>query len=142
MEIRPLEKHFWEGEIPVQNLYTAGIAGEKFLCALQERGELLATFCQKCNITYLPPHLYCQQCFDELTNWHTVGNWATVYSYTIEGDQIYALLDFPNVTTKFLHKLGGLKKEEVKIGMKVEAVFKEPQSRTGSILDILYFKRV
>lgn len=139
--MKPLEKHYWEGEIPVQNLYTAGIAGEKFARALQERGELLATSCQKCNVTYLPPHLYCQQCFDELTNWHTVPNEATVYSYTIENGEIFALLDFPNVTTKLLHKLGGLKPGEVKIGMKVEAVFKEPQARTGSILDILYFKK-
>ncbi len=40
----------------------------------------------------------------------------------------------------FLHMLGEVKPDDVKIGMKVEAVWKPVGERTGSILDIAYFR--
>ena len=39
-----------------------------------------------------------------------------------------------------VHYLGGVKPEEVYIGMSVEAVFKPKKQRKGSILDIKYFR--
>ena len=39
-----------------------------------------------------------------------------------------------------IHRLGGVDPEDIEIGMLVEAVFKEPDDREGSILDIVYFK--
>jgi len=39
-----------------------------------------------------------------------------------------------------VHKLGEINPEKVKIGMKVEAVFKSKEKREGSINDIRYFK--
>ena len=40
----------------------------------------------------------------------------------------------------FLHYLGEVKPDEIRIGMKVKAVWKPPEERTGSILDIRYFR--
>jgi uncharacterized OB-fold protein len=40
----------------------------------------------------------------------------------------------------FLHKLGELDPADASIGMAVEAVFLPAQERTGSILDIAYFR--
>jgi hypothetical protein len=40
----------------------------------------------------------------------------------------------------FLHTLGEVEPGEVTIGMKVEAVWKPVGERTGSILDIEYFR--
>jgi hypothetical protein len=39
----------------------------------------------------------------------------------------------------FLHLIGGVKPEEVRIDMHVKAVWLEPSQRTGSITDIKYF---
>jgi uncharacterized OB-fold protein len=39
-----------------------------------------------------------------------------------------------------LHTLGEVEPDEVTIGMKVEAVWKRVGERTGSILDIAYFR--
>ncbi|MGZ8626656.1 MAG: hypothetical protein ACXWXK_08305, partial [Actinomycetota bacterium] len=39
-----------------------------------------------------------------------------------------------------LHKLGEVAAEDVRIGMAVEAVWLAPGERTGSILDIAYFR--
>jgi uncharacterized OB-fold protein len=40
----------------------------------------------------------------------------------------------------FLHKLGEVDPAAATIGMAVEAVFLPPEERTGSILDIAYFR--
>ena len=40
----------------------------------------------------------------------------------------------------FLHTLGEIEPDEISIGMKVEAVWKPVSERTGSILDIAYFR--
>jgi hypothetical protein len=42
----------------------------------------------------------------------------------------------------FLHLLGEVKPEEVKLGMRVKAVWVDPAQRKGSITDIKYFKPV
>jgi uncharacterized OB-fold protein len=41
-----------------------------------------------------------------------------------------------------MHVLGEVDAEDVKIGMKVKAVWKKPDEREGAITDILYFKPV
>ena len=40
----------------------------------------------------------------------------------------------------FLHLLDEVKPEDVKVGMKVQAVWKPAEEREGSITDIKYFK--
>jgi uncharacterized OB-fold protein len=40
----------------------------------------------------------------------------------------------------FLHKLGGVAPDDVRIGMRVEAVWRPMEDRDGSILDIAYFR--
>jgi uncharacterized OB-fold protein len=39
-----------------------------------------------------------------------------------------------------LHMLSEIDPEDIKVGLKVKAVWKKPEERTGSITDILYFK--
>ena len=40
----------------------------------------------------------------------------------------------------FLHMLGEVSPDDVRIGMPVEAVWRPPEERTGSILDIAFFR--
>jgi uncharacterized OB-fold protein len=40
----------------------------------------------------------------------------------------------------FLHTLGEVEPDEIRIAMRVEAVWKPVSERTGSILDIAYFR--
>ena len=41
-----------------------------------------------------------------------------------------------------MHMLGEVDPKDLKIGMKVKAVWKKAEERTGAITDILYFKPV
>ncbi len=142
----------WYDNMPVESVYTVGIAGERFLRAIKDQGAIMGTVCPTCNLTYLPPMMYCERCFAELEEWVEVGTKGTVYSYTILGvsleeepleePQILALIRMEGVHGGLVQRLGEVKPEDVEIGMAVEAVFKPQKQREGSILDIEYFKPV
>ena len=72
----------WRGAIPVNYVYTTGRAGEAFFKALGE-GQLLATECRACRVTYLPPRIYCERCFARLEDGYTkVPAQGTVHTFT------------------------------------------------------------
>lgn len=140
----------WEGEIPVHYLYTYGLAGEKFFREIKDRGVFVATRCDACNVTYLPPRIYCERCFAELNFYHDVGKKGSVETFTIcheaadgsrlEEPQVIAYIRIAGTDGGIIHKIANVREGDIKIGMNVEAVFAEPSKRTGSITDILYFR--
>ncbi len=137
-------------ELPLWYLYTAGIAGERFFREIKDNGKLFATKCPKCNLVYLPPSLFCERCFSQMEDWLAVKNQGTVHTYTIsyidldgaklDKPVILAFVQFDGIHGGLVHFLDEIKPEKVKIGIPVEAVFKPKAERTGSILDIKYFK--
>jgi len=139
----------WKGEIPVEFLYTAGVAGERFFSELRKRGELMGTRCPSCRVVYMPPRIYCEQCFTKLEEWVEVKNKGKVFSHTVlrrdrkgcslEKPIIVAAVTFEGVRGCLVHRLEGIDPDKVKPGLDVEVVFKEPGERTGSILDIKGF---
>jgi uncharacterized OB-fold protein len=51
---------------------------------------------------------------------------------------VYGVIQLDGADTGFVHMLGEVDSEQLRIGMRVQAVFKE--KREASILDIKYFK--
>jgi hypothetical protein len=51
---------------------------------------------------------------------------------------IYGIIQLDGAGTGFVHMLGEVKSEELRVGMRVKAVFRE--ERKASILDIKYFR--
>lgn len=145
------EPRAWAGDIPVTNLYTAGIAGERFLREIQEKGRLVGTRCTTCNLVYLPARLYCERCFARLDqNWMEVPRTGRVHTWTVaridlDGKPLkeptpVAMVTFEGVHGGILHKLIGVAPEAIKAGMVVEPVFVDRKKRKGSILDIAGFR--
>jgi uncharacterized OB-fold protein len=140
----------WFGNIPIESLYTVGIAGEQFFREIKDRARLVGTYCSDCDITYVPPRLYCERCFAQLDDWVEVGTHGWVYTYTLlhtaldgsrlEEPEIVAFVQLDGADGGLIHRLGEVDPDQVEIGMQVEAVFKEKAERTGSILDIEYFR--
>jgi uncharacterized protein len=138
-----------EGRIPLRHRYTPGVAGEAFFRALKERGELVASPCESCGITYCPARLFCERCFaGPLEADMTVGPGGTVESFTVgqvgvEGEPldqpvVLGLVRLDGADTVLVHRL--LDAEEVSIGDRVEAVLEPEGERTGSILDVRGFQ--
>ncbi len=145
----PRKMKHWMGHMETDYEYTLGIAGERFLAEIKENARIMGAECTRCGLTYVPPRMFCERCFEELTNWVEMGGRGSVHSYTIahidvdnsrlEEPIIWAMIEIDGAHGGFVHKLGKVKPEEVRIGMRVEAVFKDKKERTGSIRDIKYF---
>jgi uncharacterized OB-fold protein len=68
---------------------------------------------------------------------YTVVNETSICLPT-EPPLVYGIVQLDGADNGFVHLLGGVETEQLRIGMRVEAVFKE--ERKGSILDIKYFR--
>jgi uncharacterized OB-fold protein len=140
----------WQGDLPVMNRYTYGLAGEKFFRSIKDEGRILGTHCHNCDHTYVPAAAFCERCLGKLDDWVEVGKIGEVITFTFlyvnydgspkDKPEIIAFVRFGD--GGLIHRLGEIEPDRVNIGMKVEAVFKPKSKRTGSILDINYFKPV
>ncbi len=145
-----IECSSYPGQIPVNYVYTMGIAGEEFFKTIKDKGYFIASVCSECGKKYIPAQIYCDNCFAECNKYEEVNSVGELYSYTecfynYKGEKynephIIGLIKFEGYEGGIIHRLN-IKKDDLKIGMKVEAVFKSQKQRTGSIEDILYFKK-
>lgn len=140
---------FWEGAIPVNYVYTYGLAGEVFFRAVKDKGTFLATYCEECDIWFVPPKVYCDHCFKKLDKYFDVGTVGYVESFTVsfknmDGSdkpipRILAAIRIGGTSGGLIHYLEGIDPDDVGLGMPVEAIFKPKAKRTGSIDDIIGF---
>lgn len=139
----------WPGEMPVSHLYTVGLAGERFLREIKEHGRFLATRCQECSYTYMPPSLFCPRCFRRLGDWQEVGPEGVVRAHTrvhidldgrrLDEPQTIALIQLDGADGLLVHRIDEAP-AGIENGQRVRPVFKEPGEREGSITDIRYFR--
>jgi acetyl-CoA C-acetyltransferase len=136
-----------DGRIPIQHRYTAGVANKVFFEALRDRGVFLGSRCDSCRITYVPPRMFCERCFGELSADVECGPAGTLESFTIghvdvngdplERPQPLGLVRLDGADTVLMHRVIE-NDERLEIGSRVEAVLSA--ERTGSILDLEGFR--
>jgi uncharacterized protein len=144
----PQSPSAWMGELPVTNRYTYGLAGEKFFRTLKDEGRILGTYCPNCDHTYVPAAIFCERCLAKLEQWVDVGTVGDIVTFTLlHVDLDGSRLQKPEIVAfirlgdgGLVHVLGEIEPDQVEIGLMVEAVLKPKSKRTGSILDIRYFK--
>jgi uncharacterized OB-fold protein len=130
--------------------WDAGEAMGAFLDALREE-RILATTCVSCGRTLVPPRKFCERCFRPTDGWTEVPQTGTVETFSIvhvtwdmrplDEPQIPAVIRLDGTSEGgFLHLLGEIAPDDVRAGIQVEAVWKPPSERAGSILDIRYFR--
>ncbi len=108
-----------EGKMALPYTYFAGRVGSKFITTIRDQKKIMGVKCPTCNLVYLPPRQVCDKDFTDI---HFV----------------LALIKLDGADTPFMHILEECAIEDVKIGMKVEAVF--AKETTNTILDINHFK--
>jgi acetyl-CoA C-acetyltransferase len=130
--------------------WDAGEAIGAFLEGLRE-GTIVATYCASCERTLVPPRKFCERCFRPTDRWTEVPATGVVETFSIchvswdmralDPPELPAVIRLDGASSGgFLHKLGEVDPADASIGMPVEAVFVPPAERTGSILDIAYFR--
>lgn len=151
-KIRIREKPFFvDGKVAIPYNYSAGRAGSRFLIGLRDEKKIRGLSCPKCKKVYVPPRSTCKDCFGLLSEWVDVSDEGTLQTFTVVRQQndaaqpvkvpfAYGIIKLDGADTGFVHMLGGVNLESIRIGMRVKAVFKT--KRTASILDINYFEPV
>jgi uncharacterized protein len=134
--------------------WDTGVAINRYLSELK-KGKIIATKCRKCSRTMLPPRLFCELCFVPVADWVQVMDSGVVNTFSIchvhwdasrikEGEKPYlpAVIEIDGASPGMgiMHLLDEVEPDQIKIGMKVKAVWKPEAERTGSITDIRYFK--
>jgi uncharacterized OB-fold protein len=129
--------------------WDAGVAISRFLDGLEE-GRILGRECRNCERVLVPPRMFCERCFRDTDGWVEVEQTGVVQTFSIchirydmqplEEPELPAVIAIDGSDGGFLHKLGEVAPEDVRIGMEVEAVWKPDEEREGSILDIAYFR--
>jgi acetyl-CoA C-acetyltransferase len=129
-----------------------GAAAGAFLDGLRD-GRIIATICSQCERTLVPPRAFCERCFRPTDSWTEVAPVGTVHTFSIchvtwdmrdlDEPELPAVIRLDGASEGgFLHTLGEVRPDDVRIGMAVEAVWRPAADRTGSILDIAYFRPV
>ncbi|MBM3287037.1 MAG: Zn-ribbon domain-containing OB-fold protein [Candidatus Eisenbacteria bacterium] len=144
----------WQPELAYA--WDNGIGIGAYLAALKE-GKILAAKCDGCGRIMLPARAFCELCFRPTDGYVAVHDTGVVNTFAVshvnwdasrlkEKDprHLPAVIEIDGASKGqgILHILGNVKPGDVKIGMKVRAVWKPAGERTGSITDILFFEPV
>ena len=133
-------------------IYTSGLAGQRFFVALRDEGRLLAARCTACGLDYLPPRMFCEECFRPTDAWTYIRDTGTIETYSVsyldtDAKRIsepilvgVVSLDGASPKMGMMHYFGEMTKDEIRIGMRVQAVWRPAEERKGSVLDIRYFR--
>ncbi len=129
--------------------WDTGVAVARYLDGLRE-GRILGRECRGCERVLVPPRMFCERCFRATDAWVQVETTGTVQTFSVchvswdmqplDPPELPAVIAIDGSSGGFLHKLGEVEPADVRIGMAVEAVWRNVQEREGSILDIAYFR--
>jgi len=151
--MKPTTPVIFSGHMVYIHKFETGRTGSRFLRELRDNKKIMGLKCTTCNKVYVPPRSTCKECFAKLDKWVEVGSEGKLLTYTIlrvardaEKDVLkkqlpvaYGIIKLDGADTGFVHMLGEVDLDNIKIGMRVKAVFREDE-RKGNILDINYFK--
>jgi uncharacterized OB-fold protein len=138
-------------QVRARYAWDAGVAVSRYLHGLRE-GRIMARECRSCRRTLVPPRMFCEECFRPTDRWVEVRDTGRVNTFSIchirwdmvklDEPEIPAVIEIDGASPGigFMHKLGEVDPDDVRIGMDVEAVWKPEGEREGSILDIRYFR--
>jgi uncharacterized OB-fold protein len=143
----------WLGNMQADYLYPSGVAGNKLFKHIMKNDTFLASKCPKCNKTYFPSRLYCEDCFCEIpeNEWIEVPASGTIKLHTVVTIDTYGnkleepkVIGMINIDDTDSIMLGVIKTDEYNEelrGIQVKAVFKPEVEREGTLKDILYFTK-
>lgn len=131
--------------------FTPGVAQSRFLRGL-EQGRFVGQRCPTCTKVYIPSRGSCPTDGVPTTEDVELGNAGTVTTYcvvnvpfagqSIEIPYICAqvLLDGANIS--FMGLIQEIPTDEIRMGMRVEAVWVEPGDLTPSLASVRYFRPI
>ena len=137
-----------QSRIKVPYAWSVGETGSRFLTEIRDNKRILGKKCEGCGIVFVPPRKMCHHCYRETGPWVEVGPAGTLNAFTVvrysndiqpaEVPFACGVIQLDGATTGLVHVLGEVDLAQVKVGMRLEPVFRE--NREGRILDITHFR--
>ena len=130
--------------------WDTGIGYGRYFAELK-KGRIIGTRCNKCRRVLLPARYFCEWCFRPVDEWVYLEDTGTVNTFSIAyTDWVARRIKKPRIPVLIeidgsggvgiMHVLGEVDPKEVKIGMRVKAVWEPEEEREGAITDIKYWK--
>lgn len=129
--------------------YSVGAGSSTFLRAIRE-GRILGARCPDTGKVYVPPRLSSVETASPMSELVELPDRGVVYTYCIVNirfyDQVleipyaYAYIVLDGADSAIMHLIQECPLEEIRPGMRVEAVWKDPSEWTESLENIRYFK--
>lgn len=131
--------------------WDAGVAIGRYLEGLRQ-GQILGVRCRRCQRTVVPPRSFCEQCFGPADEYVPLADTGAINTFSlcyvtwdvrrIHEPLMPAVIDLDGTLPRagILHLLGEVAPDAVRIGLRVQAVWKPPAERRGAITDIRYFR--
>lgn len=138
----------------LQYAWDNGIAIGRYLQELKN-GRIVARKCHGCNRIMIPPRMFCELCWRPTDEWVYLQDTGTINTFVVshvdwkaarvpEGQRYFtpAVIEIDGASPGMglLHLIGEIEPYEIKIGMRVKAVWKPARQREGAITDIEHFK--
>jgi uncharacterized OB-fold protein len=135
--------------IAVHYDYTVGVGTSTFLRAIRE-GRIVGSRCPDTGKVYVPPRLFSVETSSPMSELVELPDRGIVYTYCIvnikfyeqvlEVPYAYAYVLLDGADLPIMHLIQECPVEEIRPGMRVEAVWKDPSEWTESMENIRYFK--
>jgi uncharacterized OB-fold protein len=140
-----------EGKLALPYSYFAGRVGSRFLIKIRDQKKIMGIRCDRCKRVFVPPRQTCDVCMEDIRDhWVDVANEGQITNYTVvryrdghlpkEPPYVLAMILLDGADTSLVHVVEGVAPDQVRIGMRVRAVFAE--KTTGTLLDIDRFEPV
>ena len=133
--------------------WDAGVAISRYLAELKN-GRIIGMKCRRCRRTVVPPRVVCEWCWEPMDEWVYLEDTGTINTFSVcyirwdasraKEPLIPAVIEIDGASkgAGILHLLDEVSTADIAIGMRVKAVWKPVDERTGSITDVKYFKPV
>jgi len=149
-KVEETERFLFDGKVDIPHKYSAGKVGSRFLIEMRDNEKIFGMRCPTCKLVYVPPRSTCKYCFEQLSEWVELSDKGTLLTYAVAHQATpiqpvkppitYGIVQLDGADTGFVHILGEVEPTQLKVGMRMKAVFKDKKERAASILDIKYFK--
>ena len=141
-----------DGRVNIPYHWVYGKALSKFYTGLKYEEKIYGSVCPSCSRVQVPPKIYCGLCFVECTEYIELPRRGILESFTTvhlefpgqpkKPPYSYGYIKLDGSHTHLYHLIEEIEEEDISVGLRVEAVWKDPEERTGTLYDIKYFRPV
>jgi uncharacterized OB-fold protein len=128
-----------------------GKVGSRFYQEIKDNCKIWGIKCTKCEWVFVPPRETCPRCYCDMREWVELSDTGTLLTYTVTRYSVpgiqpqkppfaLGIIKLDGASSGLVHLLGEVSLNDISVGMRVKAVFRE--ARRGDYLDINYFKPI